>query len=310
MDWFHCNQCFTQRGPDFCVASCGHIFCKKCAGRDKCPSCGMNSKYLLLNDKIQPKERKFFKSPVETALKFFALVSQVWTFQKGQMELLASFYKHKALKAKAALQQAQQKLTTQEKELKTLQKENSELKKTLNYLKGSPQHLQGSRNSTPRPVAITPPLQTVTPRPSFQRSSEVVSCCSSMDSISSMHATEGNRMNEGRTTAANSRNATPSPASNQSLFYRSPFSSSLTPGLNDFTLHPPMVRQSQSASNNRQQQETPNFNLNIFSVQRDAAPLSERRGTERLRPEQLRFTLQPIQPFQSRLHSASRVHQQ
>uniref|UniRef100_A0ACB8G984 Uncharacterized protein n=1 Tax=Sphaerodactylus townsendi TaxID=933632 RepID=A0ACB8G984_9SAUR len=136
------------------------------------------------------------------------------------MELLASFYKHRASKAKAALQQAQQKLTTQEKELKALQKENDELKKTLSCLKHhSPQYLHGSRNSTPRPVAVTPPLQSVTPRPSFRLSSEVV---------------------------------------------RSSFSSSLTPGLNDFTLHPPTRS---SASNNRQQQETPNSNLNIFSVE-------------------------------------------
>ncbi|XP_048364525.1 RING finger protein 212B-like [Sphaerodactylus townsendi] len=308
MDWFHCNQCFTQKGSDFYAASCGHIFCKKCVGTDKCSFCGTNCKYLLLNDKIQGKEKKFFTSPIETALKFFAHISQVWTFQKGQMELLASFYKHRASKAKAALQQAQQKLTTQEKELKALQKENDELKKTLSCLKHhSPQYLHGSRNSTPRPVAVTPPLQSVTPRPSFRLSSEVVSRSSSMDSISSMYATGGTRMNDGRTTTASSRNVSPSAASNQSLFYRSSFSSSLTPGLNDFTLHPPTRS---SASNNRQQQETPNSNLNIFSVQRGAVPLSEHHNGERLRPEQLRFTLLSIPSFQSRPQSASRTHQQ
>ncbi|XP_060104655.1 RING finger protein 212B-like [Heteronotia binoei] len=288
MDWFHCNKCFAQKGTDFCVTSCGHIFCKNCAGTDKCPSCGTNCKYLLLNDKMRPEEKKFFKSPVETALRFFAYIPQVWTFQKGQMELLASFYKHKASKAKAALEQVQQKLITQEKELKAMQTENSELKKTLSFLK--------------HPVFINSDLKFCA-SVSHSRSS-------STDSISSMHASGGTRMTTRRSTPINSRNATPSPAASQSLSYRPAFSSSLTPGLNDFTLHPPIVRQTQSASNNGQQQEIPNYNLNTFRVQREAVPASEHRSTERLRPEQLRFTLLSIPSFQSRPHSASRAHQQ
>ncbi|KAJ7313134.1 hypothetical protein JRQ81_004405 [Phrynocephalus forsythii] len=76
MDWFHCNQCFCQEASGFCVTSCGHIFCKKCAGTDQCPSCGASCKYLCLNDNIKPEEKKFFKSPVETALSYIAHISQ------------------------------------------------------------------------------------------------------------------------------------------------------------------------------------------------------------------------------------------
>nr|XP_028581091.1 RING finger protein 212B-like [Podarcis muralis]XP_028581092.1 RING finger protein 212B-like [Podarcis muralis]XP_028581093.1 RING finger protein 212B-like [Podarcis muralis] len=229
MDWFHCNQCFSQEGSDFSVTSCGHIFCKKCAGSDKCPSCGTSTKYLLLNDNMQPEAKKFFKSPVELVLGHIAHISQVWTFQKSQMELLASFYKYRASKAEGALQQVYQELTTQEKELEALQKENRELMKNLCSLEDSPHQLQDSRNSTPRPLAIKPPLQPVTLPFNFQKSSEVISRSSSMDSISSRAshppnwqlATGTTWMAYGRMTPDNPNNATPSPASTRGLFHRS-----------------------------------------------------------------------------------------
>ncbi|KAF3830282.1 hypothetical protein GH733_004101 [Mirounga leonina] len=123
---------------------------------------------------LKPQEKIYFKSPVETALQYFSHISQVWSFQKKQTDLLLAFYKHRITKLEAALQEAQQTMTNQEIELSVLKKENGELKKCLAILKGSPNWYQGSRLATPRPVGITSPSQSVTPRPSSQHSSLVV----------------------------------------------------------------------------------------------------------------------------------------
>ncbi|XP_032121353.1 RING finger protein 212B isoform X11 [Sapajus apella] len=167
----------------------------------------------------------FFKSPVETALQYFSHISQVWSFQKKQTDLLLAFYKHRITKLETAMQDAQQMLVSQDKELSVLRKENGELKKLLAILKESPSWYQGSRSTTPRPVGITSPSQSVTPRPSSQHSSQVVSRSSSAESIPYKEAGfgsfgQGSRGLQERRTPRNPYNETPSPASTHSLCYR------------------------------------------------------------------------------------------
>ncbi|XP_059129069.1 RING finger protein 212B [Peromyscus eremicus] len=105
MDWFHCNQCFRKDGAHFFVTSCGHIFCKKCMTLEKCAVCGSHCKHLALSDNLKPQEKKFFKSPVETALQCFSHISQVWCFQKKQTDLLIAFYKDRIAKLEAAVKE-------------------------------------------------------------------------------------------------------------------------------------------------------------------------------------------------------------
>ncbi|XP_027424944.1 RING finger protein 212B isoform X1 [Zalophus californianus] len=248
MDWFHCNQCFRKDGDHFFVTSCGHIFCKKCVTLEKCAVCGTACKHLALSDNLKPQEKIYFKSPVETALQYFSHISQVWSFQKKQTDLLIAFYKHRITKLEAAMQEAQQTVTNQEIELSVLKKENGELKKCLAILKESPNRYQGSRLATPRPVGITSPSQSVTPRPSSQHSSQVVSRSPSVESIpyrisgfsslGQVSNRQGARGLQGRSTPRDSYIETPSPASTHSLSYRpSPASSgqgifSFRPSLN------------------------------------------------------------------------------
>nr|XP_045011543.1 RING finger protein 212B isoform X2 [Jaculus jaculus] len=238
MDWFHCNQCFRKDGAHFFVTSCGHIFCKKCMTLEKCAVCGIPCKHLALSDNLKPQEKKFFKSPVETALQYFSHISQVWRFQKKQTDLLIAFYKDRISKLEAAMQEAKQTVANQDKELSVLRKENGELKKFLAILKESPNRYHGSRLTTPRPVGITSPSQPVASRPSSQHSSQVVSRSSSIESIPNRVAGfasmgQGDRCLQGRNTPRNIYTETPSPASTHSLTYR-PSSASSGQGISSF----------------------------------------------------------------------------
>nr|XP_020141461.1 RING finger protein 212B isoform X6 [Microcebus murinus] len=167
-------------------------------------------------------------------------VRKVWSFQKKQTNLLIAFYKHRITKLEAAMQEAQQTLVSQDKELSVLRKENGELKKFLAILKESPSRYQGSRSTTPRPVGITSPSQSVTPRPSSQHSSQVVSRSSSVESMPYRMTGfgslgQGGRGLQGRNTPRNSYTETPSPASTHSLSYRS---SSASSGQGIFSFRP------------------------------------------------------------------------
>nr|XP_019823900.1 PREDICTED: RING finger protein 212B [Bos indicus] len=231
MDWFHCNRCFRKDGAHFFVTNCGHIFCKKCVILEKCAVCGTACKYLALSDNLKPQEKMYFRNPVETALQYFSHISQVWSFQKKQTDLLIAFYKHRITELEAAMQESQQTLTNQDKELSVLRKENGELKKFQAIRKESPSWYQGSRLNTPRPVGITSPSQSVTPRPISQHSSQVVSRSSSVESTPYRMAGfsnlgQGARGLQGRSTPRDSFTVTPSPASTHSLSYRASSASS------------------------------------------------------------------------------------
>ncbi|XP_047593786.1 RING finger protein 212B isoform X3 [Lutra lutra] len=219
MDWFHCNQCFRKDGDNFFVTSCGHIFCKKCVTLEKCAVCGNACKHLALSDNLKPQEKIYFKSPVETALQYFSHISQVWSFQKKQTDLLIAFYKHRITKLEAAMQEAQHMVTRQEKELSVLKKENGELKKCLAILK------VGHTSTSGHYFSIT-----------VSRSPSVESIPYRMSGFSSLG--QGARGLQGRSTPRDSYTETPSPASTHSFSYRpSPASSgqgifSFRPSLN------------------------------------------------------------------------------
>ncbi|XP_039769871.1 RING finger protein 212B isoform X2 [Ornithorhynchus anatinus] len=257
MDWFHCNQCFCKDAAPFFVTNCGHIFCRKCVLEEKCAICGTACKHLVLSENLKPQVKMFFKSPKETALRYLSHVSQVWTFQKKQMDLLIAFYKDRLSKLELTVQETQQRVANQEKELAVLKKENGELKKFLSILKECPNRCQGSRTSTPRPVGITSPTQLATPRPSSQHSSHMVSRSSSRESTPYRMATlgswQGSRGLQGRSTPRDSFTATPSSGTSHSqLSYRAP-SASLGLG----------VISSRPSGPTR---VTPNYSMRIFST--------------------------------------------
>ncbi|XP_072705317.1 LOW QUALITY PROTEIN: E3 ubiquitin-protein ligase RNF212B [Ciconia boyciana] len=197
MDWFHCNRCFRQEGARFAVTSCGHVLCAACGGAGPCPVCAADCRYLPISDEAsrrpalaamlnllpppppsaavsfpprrRPQEKLFFKSPADIALKRLTHVSQVWRFQRAQSDLLLASHKEAARRARAALEDARHVLDARNKELEALRRENADLRRA----QLSPGWRGGSRSSTPRPVGVTSPAQTVTPQPRRQLSGQV-----------------------------------------------------------------------------------------------------------------------------------------
>ncbi|XP_066461096.1 RING finger protein 212B [Eleutherodactylus coqui] len=231
MDWFHCNVCYMQQGTTFYITSCGHIVCKTCMTQDYCNVCRTSCKCLPISENLKPQEKIYFRSLKETIQKRFNSISQAWTFQKQQHDLHVNFYKQYITKAQNALQEALQKIENQEtSELKAVKSENAELRSMVNHLKSSLSRSQSSsRSCTPRPIAVTPPSQTVTPRHSLQQYGQIASRSSSAESLpylrshsgTGSQSTSASRIHE-RTTPISSTQG--SPMSGHSISYRTDIS--------------------------------------------------------------------------------------
>ncbi|XP_069817754.1 E3 ubiquitin-protein ligase RNF212B isoform X2 [Dendropsophus ebraccatus] len=249
MDWFHCNVCHMHQETTFYVTSCGHILCKTCITQDYCSVC-------------------------RTACKYLPVSESAWSFQKQQHEHRVTFYKQYITKLQNSYQEALQKIEKQENELKAIKRENVELKTIITQLKSSLSRSQSSsRSCTSRPIAITPPSQTVTPRHNFQQYGQITSHSSSAESLLYVrsHSVTGSpspsasRL-QGRNTPIGS--SLGSPSSGRSMYYRD-----RTDVLSD-------------------QSQTPNETNNIF---RNSAFVRDSFNTpcnniDRLRAIQLKFT--------------------
>ncbi|XP_075876738.1 E3 ubiquitin-protein ligase RNF212B-like isoform X2 [Nelusetta ayraudi] len=173
MDWFHCNKCFTARGSNFAVSSCGHIFCETCIQSKQCSVCGSSCRYLPITDKMKPQERVFFKDPIKLIQSRLEHFSQIAHFQQTQIERVTTHYRHKSieleLRLKEVTEQAYRQLSNLQREnsdlkrqLSELRRETTELRKPLSQRRASPgqSHIDGSQRIS-LPVAVTSP---VTPR--------------------------------------------------------------------------------------------------------------------------------------------------
>ncbi|XP_054043767.1 RING finger protein 212B isoform X2 [Rissa tridactyla] len=181
MDWFHCNRCFRQEGAGFAVTSCGHVLCAACGGAGPCPVCAAECRYLPISDKMRPQEKLFFKSPADIALRRLAQLSQAWRFQRAQAELLLARHREAARSAQAALEETRHLLEARHRSPQAGAGAAGETHPPRSPLcrgvSGDHRHhpaLAPRRSSTPRPVGVTSPAQTVTPQPRRQLSGQVV----------------------------------------------------------------------------------------------------------------------------------------
>ncbi|XP_044136473.1 RING finger protein 212B [Bufo gargarizans] len=122
-------------------------------------------------------------------------------------------------------------MKNQENELKAIKGENAELRAMVTHLKSSLSRSQSSsRSCTPRPIAITPPSQTVTPRHSLQHCGQIASRPSSVESLSYVRSHSGTDSQSASTSRAQDRatslsSSQGSPMSGHSMSYRSDTSS-------------------------------------------------------------------------------------
>ncbi|XP_029437890.1 RING finger protein 212B isoform X5 [Rhinatrema bivittatum] len=153
-----------------------------------------------------------------------------------------------------------------------------------------------SRSSTPRPVAITSPSQQVTPRHGSQHSSQVVSRCSSAESIHYRVSRSAGQNQptpavamQGSATPLVSNNVTPTPGSAQGRFHRIPSSSIL---LNSAGVN--LLGHSLGARGETLQNQGSPHTPDVYRAQmREAGntqATNNSQRTDRLNPIQLRFT--------------------
>ncbi|XP_071657501.1 E3 ubiquitin-protein ligase RNF212B isoform X2 [Patagioenas fasciata] len=107
MDWFHCNRCFLQRGARFSVTTCGHVLCQRCGAAGPCVVCGAQCRTREVGNQLHPDQRRFFRSPTESATRALTQLSQVWRFQAAQAELRVTRQREAAERARRDLQEAQ-----------------------------------------------------------------------------------------------------------------------------------------------------------------------------------------------------------
>ncbi|XP_074991374.1 E3 ubiquitin-protein ligase RNF212B [Calonectris borealis] len=142
------------------------------------PSPSVAGGHLVPSPQMRPQEKLFFKSPAAIALKHLTHISQVWRFQRAQSDLLLASHQEAARRARVALEDARRVLDARH---RGQQVSPPPRRGVSGGLRRRHPRVSPRRSSTPRPVGITSPAQTVTPQPRRQLSGQVVSRSSPLE---------------------------------------------------------------------------------------------------------------------------------